>query len=71
MSGRGVGPRSSGYSALRLLGARTDWHFVLRVPPGIDSALKRAARKNGRSINSEVIFLLAKGLNMFGDGDRA
>jgi plasmid stability protein len=36
--------------------------FIVRLPDGIRSKVKEAAAKNHRSMNSEFIFLIEKGM---------
>lgn len=41
---------------------RNSFHFTLRVPDELRAKVRAATQKSGRSMNSEIIFLLSKAL---------
>ena len=47
--------------------ARDSDQYMLRLPDGLRDRLKAMADANGRSLNSEIVALIERGL---GDGDR-
>ena len=51
-----------------MIGSRTSDKFILRLPDGMRDDLKRIAKANGRSMNSEIIERLSASLK--GDDER-